>query len=88
MPLRTASYETQTSGAVMIDRQYGQIVFECDGCDELLHTKIPVEDFNGAMAVFRREGWKAIKIGDEWVHECPNCQKKYDQKERNKEHKK
>ena len=55
----------------MIDRQFGEITFECDACDETLETG--EEDWTQAHAQFRSEGWKAEKVGDEWVHTCPKC---------------
>ncbi len=55
----------------MIDRQGGDVVFECDSCDEVLETE--QADFNSAWNRAKREGWRARKIGTEWVHECPQC---------------
>ena len=55
----------------MIDRQGGDIVFQCDSCDEVLETN--QADFNSAWNMAKRDGWRAKKIGTEWVHECPNC---------------
>jgi hypothetical protein len=39
--------------------------------DETLATG--QSEFADAHAMFRREGWKAEKVGDEWVHTCPRC---------------
>jgi len=55
----------------MIDRQGGDIVFECDSYGEVLETAI--SDFGSAWNQAKRDGWRAKKIGTEWVHECPNC---------------
>jgi len=55
----------------MIDRQYGEITYECDGCDETLETG--ETEFSDALAMFRRDGWKAEKVGTEWTHLCPAC---------------
>lgn len=55
----------------MIDRQHGEIVFECDACDETLETG--ESEWADAHSQFRRDGWKSEKVGDEWVHTCPNC---------------
>lgn len=55
----------------MMDRQHGQLVFECDNCDETLETD--EGDFSEALAVFRRANWKAEKVGLDWVHTCPAC---------------
>lgn len=54
----------------MIDRQNGGIILvECDSCNEVLDTG--TKDFSEATAAMRREGWKARKIADEWLHGCP-----------------
>jgi uncharacterized C2H2 Zn-finger protein len=55
----------------MIDRQHGDIFFECDSCSEILTTN--QADFNSAWNMAKREGWTASKIGSEWVHACPRC---------------
>lgn len=57
----------------MIDRQHRAIVFECDACDETLETG--ESEFPDAMAHFRRDGWKAEKVGTDWTHLCPDCRK-------------
>jgi hypothetical protein len=58
----------------MIDRQHNAIVFECDGCDETLETG--ETEFPDALSMFRRDGWKSEKVGDEWVHLCPACRRR------------
>lgn len=56
----------------MLTREYGNIVFQCDGCDEVLATN--TEDFTVAQEKLRAEGWAARKVGpDEWTHRCPGC---------------
>ena len=55
----------------MIDRQNGDLVFECDSCGEVLQTE--TSDFNSAWNQAKRDGWRARKVGTEWAHECPNC---------------
>ena len=55
----------------MIDRSHGDITFEYDYCDGTLETE--QADFNSAWNMAKRDGWRAKKIGTEWVHECPNC---------------
>lgn len=55
----------------MIDRQGGQILVECDSCDEILETG--TDDFAEAREAMKREGWKVRKIAGEWLHGCPNC---------------
>ena len=56
----------------MIDRQGGDIVFECDTCGEVLESG--TADFGSAWNYAKREGWRARKIGTEWVHACPKCE--------------
>lgn len=55
----------------MIDRQGGQILVECDSCDEVLETG--TDEFSEARAVMRREGWHVRQIAGEWLHGCENC---------------
>ena len=55
----------------MIDRQFGNLVVECDSCPEVLLTH--TADFEEARAIMRRDGWKVRQIGKEWLHGCPKC---------------
>lgn len=55
----------------MMDRQSGKILFECDSCDEVLNTE--TGDFDDARDQLNREGWRARKICDVWLHGCPDC---------------
>ncbi|MBW7966777.1 hypothetical protein [Bradyrhizobium sp. BR 10261] len=55
----------------MMDRQRGKILFECDSCDEVLHTD--AREFDEAREQLRSEGWYVRKICGEWMHGCPNC---------------
>jgi hypothetical protein len=48
------------------------IVFECDSCPEVLKTETRI--FDDARAILKREEWKAQKIGNVWIHACPNCE--------------
>ena len=57
----------------MIDRQYSGIIFECDGCSETLETS--QTDWDQAMVRFRAQRWRAEKVGSDWVHLCPACQR-------------
>lgn len=57
----------------MLDRQKGDIVFECDACSEVLETS--TSNFESALSVLRRSGWKAHKSGEEWKHLCHACVK-------------
>lgn len=58
----------------MLDRQFGEITYECDACDETLETG--EAEFSDALAMFRRDGWRAEKVGPEWTHLCPACQER------------
>jgi hypothetical protein len=55
----------------MLDRQHGNIVFECDGCGDILDTE--TSNFNAARNMLKRDGWRAIKIGTDWQHYCTGC---------------
>lgn len=55
----------------MIDRSGGEITFHCDQCADFMETE--ERDWDAAQAMFRSNGWKARKIGPEWVHLCPAC---------------
>ena len=44
----------------VIDRQGGQIVFECDSCDETLETG--TAEFRDAWSLAKREGWRSKKL--------------------------
>ena len=56
---------------MVVDRQKGNIVFECDACNEVLDTK--TSDWGSAMNVLRGNSWKARKEDEEWVHYCDKC---------------
>ncbi|CCE05822.1 hypothetical protein BRAS3843_1480053 [Bradyrhizobium sp. STM 3843] len=56
----------------MIDRQAGQIIWQCDSCEDVLETGTP--DFDDARAIMQRKQWKAQKIGRDWIHACPECE--------------
>lgn len=55
----------------MMDRQKGMVVFECDGCGEVLDTE--KRQLLDANEVRREAGWKAIEGDGEWKHKCPGC---------------
>jgi hypothetical protein len=60
---------------VMMDRQKGKIVFECDACDTVLETG--EGDFDAAREKFKEAEWKAVMMGKVmhpiWEHYCPDC---------------
>jgi hypothetical protein len=55
----------------MLDRQKGEIVFECDGCSDTLETG--EREFSEAKHALDAEGWRARKLGSDWMHYCPGC---------------
>jgi len=55
----------------MIERQKGDIYFQCDSCNEA--TEPLTSDFATAWNIAKRDGWRARKVGTEWGHQCPNC---------------
>jgi hypothetical protein len=55
----------------MLDRQKGNIVIQCDGCDDVIETN--QADFGVAMNMLRRAGWRARKSDGEWKHYCTEC---------------
>lgn len=56
----------------MIDRQHGVIVLECDCCDRTFQGASG--EWNEVWPEAKREGWKARKIGHDWIHACPDCE--------------
>lgn len=52
----------------MIDRQGGSVVFECDCCPETFDSE--TDDFSDAWCKARAEGWKSLKVADQWLHSC------------------
>ena len=44
----------------MLDRQKGDVVFECDGCGDVLDTG--TGDFSSALSAMRRDGWRAVQL--------------------------
>lgn len=55
-----------------IDRQKGDIIFECDACGETFETN--QADFNTGFGMIKRAGWRARKIKDVWSHYCDCCE--------------
>lgn len=55
----------------MLDRQKGNIVFECDGCGEVLETE--TANFDAARNMMKREGWRAECVKNIWSHYCSGC---------------
>jgi rubredoxin len=57
----------------MIDRQGGRLIFECDTCDSTFEGE-KGDEFATTWNAAKSEGWKAMKIGRDWVHACPDCE--------------
>lgn len=57
-----------------VSREQGIVVFQCDGkrCAEIYEAD--TKDFNEALNEFRETGWVTRKIGNDWLHVCPDCQ--------------
>lgn len=55
----------------MLDRQHRKLFFECDACGEVLDTE--TDHFNEALRILRNAGWRAVKVGQDWVHTCFAC---------------
>lgn len=55
-----------------IDRQHNTLIFSCDRCEETFEPD--TNDFVDAWAEARGKGWKARKVGNAWVHACPDCE--------------
>jgi hypothetical protein len=55
----------------MLDRQKGDIVFQCDGCFAVLETN--QVDWGTPRNIIKKSGWEAQESGEEWVHFCPKC---------------
>lgn len=55
-----------------VDRQHGLIQISCDTCGEVFDGK--TDDWNEVWHEAKAEGWKARKIGNEWVHACADCE--------------
>lgn len=56
----------------MIDRQHGKIIIECDSCGEIFEGRDDAE-FAQVWSAAKRDGWRSRKIGNDYVHGCPNC---------------
>jgi hypothetical protein len=54
-------------------RNHGIISFECDDCANILETEFG--DFSTALEYAKKAGWKPMKAGNGWEHQCPVCNK-------------
>lgn len=69
---RARARGSRAEGVDVLDRQHGDVVFECDGCGEVLETD--TADFGSALNMLKREGWRARKFDNVWQHYCGACE--------------
>ena len=55
-----------------IERNGDMINIACDVCGAEW-DEYPSADFNIMWSAAKRLGWRAKKIANDWVHECPDC---------------
>jgi Fe2+ or Zn2+ uptake regulation protein len=58
----------------MIERDSGKMLFVCDECNEAFESE-DGETFQDTWAAAKDDGWRARKLGNDWVHACPDCAK-------------
>lgn len=58
-----------------VETREGQRIFSCDSCSEIEVGDADVS-FTAAWDDLQEEGWRAEKIGIDWVHCCPSCHSK------------
>jgi hypothetical protein len=58
----------------MLDRDRGNIIFRCNGCENVLKTG--TSHFETAMTIMRREQWRSSRDDEDsdWCHYCRSCQ--------------
>lgn len=63
----------------MLDKAPGcEFEAVCDDCGEIM----PLESsFQESIEILKCEGWGMKKVGDEWMHYCPECKKQQNQGE-------
>lgn len=59
-----------------VQREYGEIIFECDECGALLDTH--TKDWQESKSVLERDNWSYARDDDtnEWLHFCETCSEK------------
>jgi len=57
-----------------IERNGKRITMFCDNCSEEADNDA-TEEWNDFWARQKREGWRAKKLKEEWIHTCPECLK-------------
>ena len=56
----------------MIERVGRNYELQCDYCSNYVDD---FEDFQEAVDYKKANGWKSVKINEEWTDKCPNCLK-------------
>lgn len=49
----------------------GEVSFSCDECPETLETE--KTNFDAALRVLERAGWKLLRRNRQWENMCPAC---------------
>jgi hypothetical protein len=55
----------------MIERDRGDIKIICDVCGLVRETG--TDEWDVAWQTAKRDGWKAEKVGKDWLHACEDC---------------
>jgi cytochrome c553 len=55
------------------------VVFNCDGCSEFITED--TDDFHDTLDALKKAKWIVTKEKDEWVHYCPACHEKQEEKD-------
>jgi hypothetical protein len=55
-----------------LSKETYEVVCDGRGCEEAFNV---TDTFQEVVKEIKRHGWKITKIGEDWVHECKDCQK-------------
>lgn len=58
----------------MLHKVKGDFVIECDDCGETFQDE-DCRDFGEFMYALKSHDWKIKKVGNDWIHTCPDCKK-------------
>ena len=56
----------------VIDQQHGKTIIECDSCDAVFEGE-KGEEVAVVWVAAKRDGWRARRDADEWLHGCAKC---------------
>lgn len=56
-----------------ITRDFGMLVFECNGPDCVESLETDTEDWDEAKDLFDDEEWQARRVANQWFHYCKAC---------------